>query len=50
VLLSLDEVNGQIERFLKPSTIEIPEGNPKAERKELLKGIKFLKRAIFENN
>jgi hypothetical protein len=50
VLLSLEELNRQIKRFLKPSTIRILEVNPKVERKELLEGIKLLKRAIFEND
>jgi sugar phosphate isomerase/epimerase len=40
----------EIKPFLKPSIIKILEVHPKVTREDLLEGIRFIKREIFENN
>lgn len=40
----------EIKPFLKPSIIKILEVHPKVKRKGLMGGIRFIKKAIFENN
>lgn len=40
----------EIKHFMKPSTIKILEVHPKVKRKELLEGIRFIKKVIFEKN
>ena len=40
----------EIKPYLKPSIIKILEVHPKVERKDLMEGIRFIKKAIFENN
>ena len=39
----------EIKPFIKPSTIKILEVHSKVKREELLKGIRFVRKAIFEN-
>ena len=40
----------EIKPFMNPSIIKILEVNSKVKRNELLEGIRFVKKAIFENN